>query len=130
MEKNPIQKAKLMSDLGDAEFREIAKNVEAQRLPHALSILQQYRDQARACSKGLDALHVDAEKHPNGFKQLQISLAESIRRLDTSLVSMTGDEQVPFLDVRKDLGEMNNHLIEELFPRPPEKKSNSAAPAP
>ena len=130
METNPIRKARLMPDLGDAEFREIARDVEAQRIADALAMLQRYRDQARVCTKGLDGFRIDAENHPNGFKQLQISLAESIRRLDALLVSMTGDEQAPFRDVRKDLSDMNNHLIEELFPRPPEKKSKSAAPVP
>jgi hypothetical protein len=29
---------------------------------------------------------------------------------------MTGDEQAPFLDVRKDLSEINQRLIQHLFP--------------
>lgn len=116
-ETNPIQKAKLMPALGEAEFREIRKDAEADHLSDALALLREYRDQAQACVKGLDSMKADAERHPSGFKQLQISLQESLRRVDALLPGMTSDEQAPFLDVRKDLDDMNKHLIEELFPR-------------
>jgi len=116
-ETNPVQKAKLLPSLGEAEFELIRKDAEADRLPDALALLRQYRDQAESCAKGLDDTKVDAEKHPAGFKQLQISVQESLRRVDALLVNMTGDEQAPFRDVRNDLEELNQHLIERLFPR-------------
>lgn len=116
-ETNPVQKAKLMQSLGEAEFQQIRKDVEADRLSDALALLREYRDQAESCAKGLDATKVDAEKHPSGFKQLQISVQESLRRVDAFLPNMTSDEQAPFLEVRKDLDDENRHLIEQLFPR-------------
>ena len=123
-ESDPVRKARLMPDLGDAEFAEIRKDVEAGHLPDALSVLQEYRDEAQSCVKALGAAGIDAEKHSSGFKQLEISLQESLRRLDALLPNMTVDEQAPFLEVRKDLDNMNRHLIEELFPRraPPAEK--------
>lgn len=116
-ETNPVQKAKQLPALGEAEFDVIRKDVEAGRLTDALTLLREYRDQAESCAKSLDQTKVDAEKHPAGFKQLQISVQESLRRVDTLLANMTSDEQVPFLDVRKDLDALNQHLIERLFPR-------------
>lgn len=127
-ESNPVQQAKLLPQLGDAEFQDIDKDVTAGRLPDALAILEQYRAEAQTCQKSLDAAEIDAEKHSSGFKQLQISLRESLRRLDTFLSGMTSDEQVPFLDVRKDLAEMNRHLIRELFPHGPAANSERSAP--
>jgi len=115
-ETNPVQKAKLMPALGDAEFAEIQKDSEADQLPEALALLRTYRDETKTCVKGLDDSKADAEKHPSGFKQLQISLQESLRRIDMLLPAMTSDEQAPFLEVRKDLDDMNRHLIEQLFP--------------
>lgn len=122
-ETNPVQKAKLMPALGEAEFKQIRKDFEADRLSDALALLREYRDQAQSCVKGLESMNVDAEKHPSGFKQLQISLEESLRRVDGLLAGMTSEEQAPFLEVRKDLDDMNRRLIEQLFPRrmPPEK---------
>jgi len=120
-ETNPVQKAKLMPALGDAEFAEIRKDVEAENFSEALTLLRTYRDETQLCVKGLDSTKADAEKHPAGFKQLEISLQESLRRVDMLLPAMTRDEQAPFLDVRKDLDDMNRHLIEQLFPgRTPE----------
>ena len=116
---DPIRKAKLMPQLGDAEFREVESDLLAERLPDALMILQQYGDEAQSCEKELEAKGVNAEQHPAGFKQLQFSLRESLRRLDDLLVTLTADERAPFEPVRRDIDEMNRRLIHELFPRQP-----------
>jgi hypothetical protein len=116
-EPSPVSKAKLMPQLGDAEFAEIDQEVTQEHFAEALAVLKDYRDEAVACDKGLDALKLDAAKNPAGFKQLQFSLRDSLRRLDSVVVSMTADQQAPFLDVRKDLTELNRHLIQHLFPR-------------
>jgi hypothetical protein len=116
---DPIRKAKLMPQLGDAEFRELESDLLAERLPAALMVLQQYRDEAQSCEKELEAKGVNAEQHPTGFKQLQFSLRESLRRLDDLLVTLTSEEQAPFAPARKDIDDMNRRLIRELFPRQP-----------
>ena len=116
---DPIRKAKLMPQLGDAEFRELESDLLAERLPDALMVLQQYRDEAQSCEKELEAKGVNAEQHPTGFKQLQFSLRESLRRLDDLLVTLTSEEQAPFAPARKDIDDMNRRLIRELFPRQP-----------
>jgi hypothetical protein len=115
-EPNPVNKAKLMPQLGDAEFAEIDADVTQEKFPEALDVLQHYRDEVQLCDKGLSAAGVDAEKHPAGFKQLQFSLRDSLRRLDAVIVNMTGDEQAPFLAIRTDLAEINLRLIQQLFP--------------
>jgi hypothetical protein len=127
-ESDPVRKAKLMPDLGDAEFREIESDFLAERLPDALAVLQQYRDEARTCEKLLDAKNVDAEQHSAGFKQLEFSLRESLRRLDDLLVTLTRDDQVPFEAARNDIDEMNRHLIHELFPRQPAPEEPDTKP--
>lgn len=121
-EPNPVNKAKLMPQLGDAEFAEIDADVAQEKLPEALAVLRQYRDEIDSCDKGLTATGVDAEKHPGGFKQLQFSLRDSLRRLDVVIVNMTSDEQAPFLSIRADLGEINLRLIQHLFPHEPPAK--------
>ncbi len=124
-ESDPARKAKLLVQLGDAEFRDIQKDVGADNLSEALATVQQYRDEAQLCQKALEATGQDPEKHPNGFKQLQISLRESLRRLDAIIVEIPGDEQKPFRDLRHDLDEMDRKLIHQLFPRRPEPEQES-----
>ena len=112
-----------MPELGQAEFQQIRKEAEAYHLPEALELLRQYDAQVALCVKGLASTHVDPEKHPAGFKQLQISVQESLMRIDALLPAMTSDEQEPFLEARKDLDAVNRHLIDQLFPgrTPPPK---------
>jgi hypothetical protein len=115
-EPSPVAKAKLMPALGDAEFAQIDVYVTQEQLAGALALLQAYRDEVNLCDKGLDATGANAEKHPGGFKQLQFSLRESLRRLEAELAHMTADEQVPFIAVRQELTDVNRHLIQQLFP--------------
>jgi hypothetical protein len=126
-EANPIQKAKMMPDLGDAEFQQIRKQVDQDHFQAALGLLRQYQAQADTCMKGLAALDLDPEKHPTGFKQLQISVQEALRRIEALLPAMTADEQAPFLEIRKDLEEINHRLIDDLFPgqTPPAKPTKA-----
>jgi hypothetical protein len=118
-EKNPVHKAKMMQQLGMAEFEEIETDVNQGEIAEAVRILQQYRDQARLCVEGLDAKKINASKHSSGFKQLQISVQEALRRLDEIMVGLTSDQQPPFLTVRGDLQKMDDHLVQELFPGSP-----------
>ncbi len=114
-----VEKAKMMPRLGEAEFRDARAEIAAGHLPEAAAILAQYRADAQLCAKGLEATGIDAERHSAGFKQLQISLRESLRRLNEMLAGLPADDQAPFLAVRKDLDELNRRLIRKLFPHQP-----------
>lgn len=116
---DPVHRAESMHKLGAAEFDEITKNFDAGKFPDALALLREYRDEIDTCEKGLDARNVDAEKHPKGYKQLEMSVRESLRKLDRLIVSLTSDEQAPFVEVRQNLEALNRHLIHELFPNRP-----------
>jgi len=116
-ETNPVHKAQLMQKLGSAEFKEIEKYVAASQFSPAAEVLHRYRSEVELCSKELDAAGISAEKRPKGFKQLQFSVREALRRLDRLISTMTADEQLPFRRDRDSLEELNSHLLEQLFPR-------------
>jgi hypothetical protein len=122
---DPIHRARMMPQLEEAEFEALAKSADDGKLPEALAILQEFRDQAESCEKGLDAKNINAEKHPNGFKQLQLALRESMRHLDALLVSFTADEQTPFLKLRGELDRLDRHVIRELFPNRPNNEPDT-----
>ena len=129
-EPTAVGRAKLTPALGDASFAEIERDVMQGNLAGALGTLRSYRDDLVACDKALDATGIDPEKHPSGFKQLQFSSRESLRRLDAVIVGLTTDEQPPFAEVRKELSELNTHLIEQLFPHAPPAKGDQGAAKP
>lgn len=105
-----------MTQLGESELDEIGRNIDAGKLPPALAVLKEYRDEIQSCAKALDAKNVNAAKHPKGYKQLEISLRQSLRRLNNLIVSLTTDDRAAFVEVRNDLEELDSHLISELFP--------------
>jgi len=127
-ESDPVRKAKKMPQLGEAEFQEIQKDVASEQFTDALALLRQYRAEVQSCLQGLDATGANAEKHSAGFRQLQISLRESLRRLDGMIPLISPEAQAGFAETRADLNEMNRHLIEELFPRPKQPATKSPSP--
>lgn len=122
-ETNPVERAKLMQRLGLDEFQEIKKDVSQGDVDAAARILGQYRDEARSCVEGLDAKKINAAKHSSGFKQLQISVQESLRQLDEIMAGLTADQQPEFAAARSELQRMNDHLVQELFPGNPPAKA-------
>lgn len=118
-ETDPVRKAKLMVHLGRAEFEEIEKQAGDNNLDEALKGAREYEEQAGSVAKALDATGANAEKHSSGFKELQISVREALRRLNYLMVGFPGDEQKPFHPIRDNLDALNRHLIDELFPRQP-----------
>lgn len=117
-ETNPVHKAKLMVRLGREEMDAVEKAAADDDLSKALVGAQEYQAQADAVAKALDATGVNPEKHSAGFKELQISVRDELRRLNSVIVGLSGDDQKPFLSIHNDLDALNRHLINELFPGP------------
>ncbi len=129
-ETNPVHKAKLLPRLADAEFSDIQNQVAAGNLGDAAAIVEKVRGEAHSAQEALDAMKRDAEKHPEGYRQLQISVRESVRRLNDILTGLAGDDQKPFQEVRDDLEKLDRQLIHQLFPHrpddmPPAEKSKA-----
>ncbi|HTU32648.1 MAG TPA: hypothetical protein VMF66_02475 [Candidatus Acidoferrum sp.] len=118
--KDPVHKAKMLVKLGRAEFDEIENDAANNNLDKAIAGLRQYQSQVNSVSKALDATGRNAAKHASGFLQLQMSVRDALLRLNNLLVSLTSDQQKPFLEVRDNLDSLNRHLMLELFPSQPQ----------
>src|SRR6267154_1162213 len=75
-----------------------------------------------ALAEALKSTGVDAEKKPAGFKELQISIRENVRRIDDLILSLPVDKRPFFREVRTDLVKTQNELIDALFPRRSEER--------
>ena len=124
-ETNPVHKAKLVPRLADAEFSEVQNQVAAGNLGDAAAVVEKVRDEAHTAQDALDANKRDVEKHPDGYRQLQISVRDSVRRLNDILTGLAGDDQKPFQEARDDLEKLDRQLMHQLFPHGP-----NSAPAP
>jgi hypothetical protein len=116
-ENDPVRKARLLVKLGEDEVDLAKKQLQGGNDVASLETLENYRGQAEQTIAGLKATGFDAEKKPGGFKELQISLRGNIRRVDDLIFTLPADKRPFFREVRSALSNMQNDLIDALFPR-------------
>ena len=116
-ENDPVRRARLLVKLGDDEVELAKKQLQGGNDVASLETLENYRGQVEQTVAGLKATGVDAERKPGGFKELQISLRENIRRVDDLIFTLPADKRPFFREVRTALANMQNDLIDALFPR-------------
>jgi len=121
-ESDPVRKSRALAKLGDEQV-ELAKKQLKDDEVASLHTLEQYRDEVHDMVSALHGTGVDAERKPAGFKELQISLRETIRHIDDLILTLNVDKRPFFRVVRNDLFSDQNELIDELFPRKPEHNS-------
>lgn len=122
-EADPVKKARELAKLGDEQIELAKKQLKAGDEVTSLHTLEQYSDEVRETVSALNSTGVDAEKRPAGFKELQISLRETIRRVDDLIFTLNVDKRPFFREVRNDLFANQNQLIDKLFPRKPPKQN-------
>ena len=127
LERDPVDKAKILAKLGRYEVDQARADLKAGLDEQSLADLERYRDQVEATVKALTATGVNPEQHPSGFKELQISLRETLRRVDDLIFQLPIDKRPWFQAVRSDLTKSQNFLIEALFPTLNDKHSKKGA---
>jgi hypothetical protein len=125
---DPVHKARDLAKLGDDQIELSRKQLKSGADVDSLHTLELYRDEVMETVTGLKATGVDAEKKPAGFKELQISLRETIRHIDDLIFTLPVDKRPFFRAVREDVAKEQNDLIDVLFPRTPEQNSRKANP--
>ena len=91
--------------------------------------LEKYRDNVRAAIDAVKKARPDAEKHPAGYKQLEMHIEYGIREVDDTLIVSPEGYQPPLQIVRRDLIGMDEELLKMLFPRRPLNQHPAAPPA-
>jgi hypothetical protein len=121
-ETNSVHKAKLLEKLGDAQLEQTRRASQASDYKTIGFVMEKYRDNARAATEALKKEHPDAERHTNGFKQLQIHVHKALREVDEVLVVAPDEYRPPLEIVRRDLANIDAELLDLLFPRHPIEK--------
>ena len=128
LERDPVAKAKILAKAGRFEIDQVRADLKADQEEQALSDLEHYRDEVESAVKALSTTGVSAEKHPSGFKELQISLRQTLRRVDDLINSLPYDKRPWFQAVRSDLAKSQAILIDQLFPTLGNKGSKKGDP--
>jgi hypothetical protein len=116
-ETDPVRKAKAFQQLGDAQMAEFARAAAKDEYENALRHLSDYREEAHTCFNGLNAAVADAEKHPDGFRQLQIHLRKGLWEIERTIPQIPEARRQEFRTIHDDLAELQSKLIHALFPR-------------
>jgi len=128
-ESNSVHKARLLEKLGDAQLEETRRASQASDYTTIGLVMEKYRDNVRAAVDALRKDHRDAEHHTNGYKQLQIHVHKALREVDEVLVVAPDEYRPPLEIVRRDLANIDDELLELLFPRHPvDKKPAQKSP--
>ena len=122
-ETDPVRKARALVKLGDDQIDQARKQLKDGDDLASLHTLEQYRDEIQHMAELLKSSGVDPEKKPAGFKELQISLRETVRHIDDLILTLPVDKRPFFREVRTDLVKTQNELIDALFPRQPDRNS-------
>lgn len=118
-EKDPVRKAKILVKLTESQFQQIRSEADSGKTDDGLKDLEQVRDECISTHEALKAKAPDPENKPAGFKELQISVRESLHRLREILAGLGGEDEQHYAKVRTQLEQLNNELMKELFPRQP-----------
>jgi hypothetical protein len=128
-EANAVHKAKMLQKLGDAQFDEAGRAEQAGDYATMDLMMEKYRDNVRAAAQALEKENPDAERHPNGYKQLEMHVQKGLRELDEFLLEAPEPFKPPLQLVRKDLLKTDDILLRRLFPAHHKTKQESMAPA-
>lgn len=116
-ETDPVRKARILAKFGDDQVDLARKQLKSEDDVTSLHTLEVYRDEVHSTVVGLKGTGIDAERKTAGFKELQISLRETIRHIDDLIYTLPVDKRPFFRAVRDDLTKDQNDLIDALFPR-------------
>jgi hypothetical protein len=127
-ETNAVRKAKIMEKLGNAQFEEARRAGQKGDFSGVDLTLEKYRDNVRVALESLKKQEPDAEKHSNGYRQLQFLVHRSLREVTDSTLAAPPEYQPPLELVRKDLVAMDDEMIKLLFPAHPVKQKQEQRP--
>jgi hypothetical protein len=116
-ENDPIRKAKALAKLGDLQIAEFTRQASASDMDAAFLTLTMYRGEVSSTFDAMKATHIDAEKKPDGFKELQIHLRKTVLKLDRATSLVQTDRRVEYREIRDEMSSIDNELFHMLFPR-------------
>jgi hypothetical protein len=122
-ENDPVRKAKALGNYGDAQMQHFVREASADNFDAAGALLAAYRNEVRSVFDALKATGVDAEKKPDGFKELEFHLRRTLWQIDRTLPAVPIEHRESLQEMHDELGRIHTELIHLLFPREPGKKS-------
>lgn len=118
-EDDPIRKAKALPKYGEQQLILMREELRKEKYTDCLALLEQYRDAVRVSFTKLKDTGRNAERKPDGFRQMQIHLRQSVHHLGSILQAVPFEQRRPFEDIRRELETIDRELLNMLFPPKP-----------
>jgi hypothetical protein len=122
-ENDPVRKAKALGNYGDAQIKNFVREASAENFDAASALLTAFRNEVRFVFDALKATGNDAEKKPDGFKELEFHLRKSLWQIDRTLPAVPFEHREALQQMHDELGRIHSDLIHLLFPREAGKKN-------
>ena len=115
-EPHAISKVRVLDKLAEAQFEAASK---ADKDGDYISVgltFEKYRDNVRTAFELLRKQEPDADRHPGGYRHLELQTRKGIREVEQTLVIVSQEMRPPLEIVQRDLTAMDDQLIQLLFP--------------
>ncbi len=125
-ENHAASKVKLLEKLGHAQFAAATSAQQAGDFNDIGLICEKFRDNVRTAFDLLRKQEPNAERHPEGYRHLELQTRRGIREVEDLLIIVPAEVRPPIEIVRGDLVHIDDELIHLLFPSrayPPETTS-------
>jgi hypothetical protein len=126
-------KIKVLEKLAEAQFEAAGKAGQSGNYVTVGFTFEKYRDNVRAAFDLLKKQEPDADRHPGGYRQLELQVRKGIREIEDTIMVAPGEMRPPLGIVHQDLLDIDDELIRLLFPRrtkDPEKAQPAAGGRP
>jgi hypothetical protein len=116
-ESHAASKIKQLQKLGEAQFAAATRAQKGGSFGEIGLIFEKYRDNVRAALELLKKQDPNADKHPQGYRHLELQARRGIREVEDIIVIVPEEVRPPMEIVREDLIQIDDELIKALFPR-------------
>ncbi len=129
-EHKPEKRAKLEVKLGKLKLREAFKAYKQGNLQVCLGLLDAYLERMESAWATLVASGRPATRKPQGYKELEIALRESRRRLVDFESRISYDQRQRVEKIRLETVRLHDRVLDALFPGMVPKKKKPRKPGP
>jgi hypothetical protein len=112
----PVERAKAYVQLSDILIRYVHSNIPRSDAGATREWLDQYQEAILSARETMLASGRDAQRHPEGFRELEISLRRHIRWLSDWRIGLVDQERTPFDETMRTATAVRGEMLQLLFP--------------
>lgn len=114
-ETDPIDRAKITAKLGDELLKQMGRRYHDRAYAEGEALLTEYLEAVRSATRGLHESGRDARRKPAGFKQLEVHLRKSQRKLEEIGKQLPPEKREPLQEAQTVVETLRSELLQALM---------------